>query len=133
MPPSSSCGWRPSARGVAGFSGGGVAGWSDLLDVMKMEAGRLQEAIGTARIWTKHAPLEEAAHRRLAELLSSLGDSEGALTAYENFRRALKRELEIEPSPRMMKMAKRLREEIEERDSFGASLARSASVRLSDG
>jgi DNA-binding SARP family transcriptional activator len=92
----------------------------------QVEAGRLQEAIGTTRIWTKHAPLEEAAHRRLVEALSSAGDSEGALLAYEHFRGALEGELGIEPSPQMKGLNKRLQREIEGRASFGASLTRSA-------
>jgi hypothetical protein len=37
----------------------------------------------------RHTPLEEAAHRRLMELLSSAGDGEGALLAYEGFRDTL--------------------------------------------
>ncbi len=91
-------------------------------------AGRLENAIETARLWTKHTPLEEAAHRRLVELLSAAGDSEEALLAYEDFGGVLRREQEIEPSPRLMELAGRLREEVEERASLGASLARSAAV-----
>ena len=34
---------------------------------LQAEAGRLEEAIETARLWTKHAPLEEDAHLRLIE------------------------------------------------------------------
>jgi DNA-binding SARP family transcriptional activator len=44
---------------------------------LQAEAGRLQEAIGTARLWTRHTPFEEDAHRRLMELLSAGGDSKG--------------------------------------------------------
>ncbi|MGH3147942.1 MAG: AAA family ATPase, partial [Rubrobacter sp.] len=89
-------------------------------------AGLLEEAIRTTRLWTRHAPLEESPHLRLAELLSSSGDSEGGLMAYEDFRRALSRGLETEPSPRMAKMAERLREEIDERAFLGASLVHSS-------
>ncbi len=95
---------------------------------LQAEAGRVKEAIGTARLWTRHASLEEAAHRRLVELLSATGDSEGALSAYENLRDALRRELGIEPSPRLMELAERLREEVEERASLGTSLAHSAAT-----
>ncbi|HEY6582527.1 MAG TPA: AAA family ATPase [Rubrobacter sp.] len=91
-------------------------------------AGRLEEATGTSRLWTTHAPLEEAAHRRLVELLSSTGDGEGALVAYEGFRRALARELGIEPSPQMRELADRMREEVEQRAPLGASLAHSAAA-----
>ena len=95
---------------------------------LQSEAGQLEEAIGTTRLWTRHAPLEEAAHRRLVELLSAAGDSEGALSAYENFRSALRRELGTEPSPRLMELAERLREEVEERASLGTNLAHSAAT-----
>jgi hypothetical protein len=76
----------------------------------------------------RHTPLEEAAHRRLMELLSSAGDGEGALLAYEGFRDTLRRELETEPSSQMRELAARLQEEVEERASLGASLARSGSA-----
>ncbi len=95
---------------------------------LQAEAGRVEEAIETARRWAGHAPLEEAAHRRLVELLSAAGDGEGSLLAYEYFRSALRRELEIEPSPQMVELAERLRREVEERASLGSSLARSAAT-----
>jgi predicted ATPase/DNA-binding SARP family transcriptional activator len=91
---------------------------------LQTEAGRLEEAVGTTRLWTRHGPLEEAAHRRLVELLSAAGDSEGALLAYEGLQRALSRELGNEPSLRMQELAGRLREEVEERATLGTSLAR---------
>jgi DNA-binding SARP family transcriptional activator/tetratricopeptide (TPR) repeat protein len=97
---------------------------------LQSEAGRLENAMATARVWVGQAPYEEAAHRRLLELLSAAGDSEGALLAYEQFRSALSRELEIEPSPQMRELAERLREEVEERASLGTSLARSAATSL---
>ncbi|HKH37840.1 MAG TPA: bacterial transcriptional activator domain-containing protein [Rubrobacter sp.] len=83
------------------------------------------EAIETARLWVRHAPLEEAAHRRLVELLSSAGESEEALLAYEDFRDTLSRELRSEPPPQMQELAGRLQEEVEARSSLGASLAHS--------
>ena len=91
-------------------------------------AGRLEEATKTTWLWTRYASLDEAAHLRLMELLSAAGDSEGALLAYEDFRRVLRRELEIEPSQQSMELAARLREEIRERSSLDASLAHSAST-----
>src|SRR4029453_11457315 len=74
--------------------------------------------------WTRHALLEEAAHRRLMELLSSVGESERALLAYEGFKTTLGRELGMEPSPQMRELAARLHEEVQERASLGTSLAR---------
>src|SRR5918997_376411 len=90
---------------------------------LQAEAGRLEEAIGTARLWTEHAPLEEDAHRRLMEVLSYGGDGEGALRAYEDFRGALRRKLGSEPSSRLTELADRLREEVEKRASLVKSLA----------
>jgi DNA-binding SARP family transcriptional activator/tetratricopeptide (TPR) repeat protein len=90
---------------------------------LQAEAGWLEEAIGTARLWTKRAPLEEDAHLRLMELLSAGGDGEGALRAYEDFRGALRRELGSEPSARLTELADRLREEVEERASLVTGLA----------
>src|SRR3954453_15121183 len=78
------------------------------------EEGLIGEAIGTARLWVRHAPLEEAAHRRLMELLSSADESEEALLAYEGFRNTLSRELTPEPSSQLRELAARLREEVEE-------------------
>jgi DNA-binding SARP family transcriptional activator len=93
---------------------------------LQAEVGRLEEAIGTARLWAKHAPTEETANRRLVELHSAAGDVEGALLAYERFQCALRSELGTEPSPQMTELAERLREEVEERASLGMSLAHSA-------
>src|SRR5215203_2588768 len=96
------------------------------LSRLQGEAGQPGEAIETARLWVRQALLEEAAHRRLVELLSAAGDSEGALLAYEGFRDTLSRRLGIEPSPQMQELAGRLQEEVEARSSLGASLVRSS-------
>ena len=95
------------------------------LSRLQGEAGQPEEAIETARLWVSHAPLEEAAHRRLVEFLSAAGDSEGALLTYEDLRDTLSRELRSKPSPRMQELASRLQEEVEARSSLGARLARS--------
>src|SRR5215208_5514724 len=94
------------------------------LSRLEAEEGLIPEAIATARLWARHAPLEEAAHRRLMELLSSVGESERALLAYEGFKNTLGRELGMEPSPPLQELAARLHEEVQERASLGASLAR---------
>jgi DNA-binding SARP family transcriptional activator len=95
------------------------------LSRLQGEAGHSQEAIETAQLWVRQAPLEEAARRRLVELMSAAGDSEGALLAYEDFRDALSRVLRSEPSPQMQELAGRLQEEVEARSALGASLGRS--------
>ena len=94
--------------------------------VARLQAGegRLEGAIGTARLWAGHAPLEEAPHLRLVELLSTAGDGEEALLAFENFRETLGRDLGIDPSPEMKEVAGRLRKEVGDRASLGATLAR---------
>jgi DNA-binding SARP family transcriptional activator/tetratricopeptide (TPR) repeat protein len=98
------------------------------LSRLEREERLVGEAIGTARLWTRHAPLEEAAQRRLMELLSGVGESERALLAYEGFRNALKRDLQMEPSSRMREHAASLREEVEERAYLGASFVRSGAT-----
>jgi DNA-binding SARP family transcriptional activator len=90
---------------------------------LQAEAGRPEEAIGTARLWTKHAPMEEDAHLKLMDLLSAGGDGEGALRAYEDFQGVLRRELGSEPSSRLTELADRLLEEVEERAPLGTGLA----------
>ena len=92
------------------------------------EDGLIAEAIGTARLWVRQAPLEEIAHRRLMELLSGAGESERALLVYEGFRNSLSRALGMEPSTPLQQLAARLQEEVEQRSSLGASLIHSAAT-----
>jgi DNA-binding SARP family transcriptional activator len=94
------------------------------LSRLQSEAAQLEEAIATARVWVRHSPLEEGAHRRLMELFSSAGESEGALMVYEGYRDTLSRGLKVEPSAQMQELAHRLHAEVQERASLGASLAR---------
>jgi DNA-binding SARP family transcriptional activator/tetratricopeptide (TPR) repeat protein len=98
------------------------------LSRLEVEEGLIGEAKGTARLWVRHAPLEEAAHRRLMELLSSAGESVEALLVHEGFRNTLSRELGIEPSAQMQQLAARLREEVEQRASLGASFIQPAAT-----
>ena len=95
---------------------------------LQSEAGHPDEAIESARVWVRHSPLEEDAHRRLMEMLSGAGDSEGALLAYEDFQNTLRRVLKTEPSPQMQELSGRLQEEVEARSSLGASLTHSATT-----
>jgi DNA-binding SARP family transcriptional activator len=98
------------------------------LSRLEGEEGLIAEAIGTARLWVRQAPLEETAHRRLMELLSGAGESERALLVYEGFRNTLSRALGMEPSTQMQQLAARLQKEIEERASLGASHIHSAAT-----
>ena len=90
------------------------------LSRLEAEEGLIAEAIATARLWARRAPLEEAAHRRLMELLSSVGESERALLVYEGFKNTLGRGLGMEPSRPLQELADRLQEEVEQRASLGA-------------
>jgi DNA-binding SARP family transcriptional activator/tetratricopeptide (TPR) repeat protein len=98
------------------------------LSSLEGEEGLIAEAIGTSRLWVRQAPLEEIAHRRLVELLSGTGESDRALLVYEGFRNTLSRALGTEPSTQMQQLAARLQEEVEERDSLGASHIHSAAT-----
>jgi DNA-binding SARP family transcriptional activator len=98
------------------------------LSRLEVEEGLIVEAIGTARLWVRQAPLEERAHRRLMELLSDAGESERALLVYEGFRNTLSRARGREPSTKMQQLAVRLQEEVDERASLGANLIHSAAA-----
>jgi DNA-binding SARP family transcriptional activator/tetratricopeptide (TPR) repeat protein len=98
------------------------------LSRLEGEEGLIAEAIGTARLWVRQAPLDETAHRRLMELLSGTGESERALLVYEGFRNTLSRALGMEPSAQMQQLSARLQEEVEERASLGASHIHSAAT-----
>src|SRR5215216_7210565 len=98
------------------------------LSSLEGEEGLIAEAIGTARLWVRQAPLEEIAHRRLMELLSGAGESERALVVYEGFRNTLSRALGMEPSTQMQQLVARLQKEGEQRASLSASLIYSAAT-----
>jgi DNA-binding SARP family transcriptional activator len=98
------------------------------LSRLEGEEGLIGEAIATARLWVRQATLEEAAFRRLMELLSGAGESERALLAYEGFKNTLGKELQMEPSPQMQQLVSRLREEVEQGASLGTGLLPSAAT-----
>jgi DNA-binding SARP family transcriptional activator/predicted ATPase len=98
------------------------------LSRLEVEEGLIAEALGTARLWVRQAPLEETAHRRLMELLSGAGECERALLVYEGFQNTLSRALGMEPSSQMQQLAARLQKEVEERASLGASHLHSAAT-----
>ncbi|MDQ3833858.1 MAG: AAA family ATPase, partial [Actinomycetota bacterium] len=98
------------------------------LSRLEGEEGLIGEALGTARLWVRHAPLEEAAQQRLMELLYGAGESERALLVYENFKNTLNREFGMGPSSQMQGLAHRLREEVEQRAFLGESLIPSAAT-----
>jgi DNA-binding SARP family transcriptional activator/predicted ATPase len=77
---------------------------------LQTDQGQAQEGLETARRWTAHDPLNEAAHRRLMELYARIGDKTAALQAYQLCRAALAAELAIEPSPETEALAERIRD-----------------------
>ena len=85
------------------------------------EEGLIAEAIGTARLWVRQAPLEEIAHRRLMELPLVRARVRG-LCWSTRVSEHLSRVLGSEPSTQMQELAARLQEEVEERVSLGASI-----------
>jgi DNA-binding SARP family transcriptional activator/predicted ATPase len=77
---------------------------------LQADQGQAREGLETARRWTAHDPLNEAAHRRLMELYARAGDKTAALQAYQLCRATLAAELAIEPSPETKALAERIRD-----------------------
>lgn len=83
----------------------------DHLSGLQLETGEIEAAIATAERWAGHAPISEAAHRRLMQARFAAGDKAGALRAYEVSRQALKESLDIEPEPETEALAARIQVE----------------------
>jgi DNA-binding SARP family transcriptional activator len=66
-------------------------------------------AVHWARRAMELAPFEESVLRRLIELHLRAGDRAGALSAYENFARRLREELEAEPTAETLALVERVR------------------------
>jgi DNA-binding SARP family transcriptional activator len=81
----------------------------DRLSGLELEIGEVGAAVATAERWRHHAPLSEAAYRRLMEAYFAAGDGAAALRAFEACRRVLQEELAIEPSPETQALAARIR------------------------
>ncbi len=69
------------------------------LTMADQDAGRLDEAIESARAWVALDPLSEAAHRELMRLYAWTGERTAALKQYRACVRALDRELGVPPLP----------------------------------
>ena len=74
------------------------------------EAGELAEAVSWARQTLALSPHDEVALRELLRLLALSGDRAAAVEAYEAFARALRADLELEPSAETVAVARALRE-----------------------
>ncbi len=81
----------------------------DALSMLYERAGDGKRAIETVSRWLGFDPLNEEGYRRLMRLRFSQGDRAGALRAYANGRAVLADELQVEPEPETVALAKRIR------------------------
>ncbi len=81
----------------------------DALSMLYERAGDGERAIETVSRWLGFDPLNEEGYRRLMRLRFSQGDRAGALRAYANCYAMLADELQIEPEPETMALAKHMR------------------------
>src|SRR6266581_3841552 len=79
------------------------------LSMLYERAGDGERAIETVTRWLNFDPLNEEGYRRLMRLRFSRGDRAGALRAYANGRAVLADQLQIEPEPETVALAKRIR------------------------
>src|SRR6266436_202719 len=81
----------------------------DALSMLYERAGDGERAIETVTRWLNFDPLNEEGYRRLMRLRFSQGDRVGALRAYANGRAVLAEQLQVEPEPETVALAKRIR------------------------
>jgi DNA-binding SARP family transcriptional activator len=81
----------------------------DTLSMLYERAGDGERAIATVSRWLGFDPLNEEGYRRLMRLRFSQGDRAGALRAYANGRAVLAEQLQVEPEPETVALAKRIR------------------------
>ena len=81
----------------------------DALSRLYERAGEVERAIDTVSRWLSFDPLYEEGYRRLMRLRFSLGDRVGALRAYTICCEVLAHELELEPEPETVALAKWIR------------------------
>ncbi len=87
--------------------------------------GRFGEAIEAGLAAVRAEPLRESAHRRLIEIYMSEGNAAEALRQYDWYRRVLRTELGIEPSPDVTRLVHHVRvAPIGQRVSVGAIRSR---------
>ncbi|MGH7552965.1 MAG: BTAD domain-containing putative transcriptional regulator, partial [Longimicrobiales bacterium] len=84
------------------------AAWK--LAAVKAESGDLTQAITAARAATRLACEDEAGLRRLMALLDRAGNRAAALAEFERFERWLHEQLEVDPAPETIEMARRIRD-----------------------
>src|SRR6266581_2478165 len=81
----------------------------DALSMLYERAGDGERAIDSVNRWLSFDPLNEEGYRRLMRLRFSQGDRAGALRAYANGRAVLADQLQVEPEPETVALAKRIR------------------------
>jgi DNA-binding SARP family transcriptional activator len=81
----------------------------DALSMLYERAGDAERAMEAVSRWLSFDPLTEEGYRRLMRLRFSQGDRAGALRAYANCRAVLADELQVEPEPETVALAKRIR------------------------
>jgi DNA-binding SARP family transcriptional activator len=81
----------------------------DALSRLYERAGDGERAIDTVSRWLSFDPLNEEGYRRLMRLRFARGDRAGALRAYATGRAVLADQLQVEPEPETVALAKRMR------------------------
>jgi DNA-binding SARP family transcriptional activator len=81
----------------------------DALSVLYEQGGDVERAIETVNRWLRFDPLNEEGYRRLMRLRFSQGDRVGALRAYSRCCAVLADQLQVEPEPETVALAKRIR------------------------
>src|SRR5229473_6819961 len=81
----------------------------DALSMLYERAGDGERAIETVTRWLNFDPLNEEGYRRLMRLRFSQGDRAGALRVYARGRAVLADQLQVEPEPETVALAKRIR------------------------
>jgi DNA-binding SARP family transcriptional activator len=81
----------------------------DALSWLYEQAGEVERAIEIVSRWLRFDPLNEEGYRRLMRLRFAQGDRVGALHAFSRCRRVLAEELQAEPEPETLALARRIR------------------------
>lgn len=79
----------------------------ELVELLKKE-GRFQEALATCRRAIDFEPTLESAYREAMQLEAQLGNRAGIIRYYNSYEDAMRRELDLPPSPEMQALYKRL-------------------------
>ena len=81
----------------------------DALSLLYEQGGEVEQAIEVVTRWLGFDPLNEEGYRRLMRLRFAQGDRVGALRAFSRCRTVLAEELQVEPEPATVALAKSIR------------------------